>query len=205
MIHWNGHQMCVIDTETTGLEPGWHEIIQICILPLNSDLKPRKDIMPFYIEIKPNHPERASPEAMKVNRLDFAILAQRGHDSEKAKDLLTEWVDKLDLPFTKYGNRKKILPLGQNYAFDRSFIMEWLSPEVYNELFHYEYRDTKISACYLNDRAGMHAEKVPFSKTRLSWLASQLDVEVERAHDALSDCQTTASIYRKMLLRGLFS
>jgi DNA polymerase III epsilon subunit-like protein len=203
MVHWNGNQLCVIDCETTGLEAGWHDLIQICILPLDSNILPRKDVMPFYIEIIPEHPHRADPEAMKINRLDFAIIGQRGHDSEKAKDLLEEWIEKLGLPYTKYGNRKKIIPLGQNYAFDRSFIMEWLGPERYNEYFHIWCRDTMIAANYLNDRAAMHGEKTPYPKVNLSYLASTLKVPMERAHDALSDCVATAEIYRRLLQQGL--
>lgn len=203
MIHWNGNQMCVIDTETTGLEAGWHEIIQICILPLDSNIKPRKNVLPFYIEMIPEHPERASPEAMRVNKLNFAQIAQRGHDREKAKDLLDEWIKKLDLPYTSYGNRKRVIPLGQNYAFDQAHIKAWLGDETYDEYFAHRYRDTLQTANYLNDRAGMHAEKVPFSKTKLGWLCNKLDVDNERAHDALSDCIATAEVYRKLLLRGL--
>ena len=203
MIHWNGHQLCAIDTETTGLDPNYNEIIQICILPLDSNIKPRRDVFPFYIEIVPDHPERASLEAMEINRLDFAKIAQRGIDREKAKDLLGDWINKLGLPETRYGNSKKILPLGQNYAFDRSFMMAWLGNEQYREYFHYSYRDTKIAAAFVNDKAAMHAEKAPFSKTGLSWLAHKLNVVNERAHDALSDCVTTAEVYRKMCQSGL--
>lgn len=203
MVHWNGDQMCVIDTETTGLEAGWHEIIQICILPLDSNIRPRKDVLPFYIEMIPEHPERASPEAMRVNKLDFAKIAQRGHDREKAKDLLDEWIKKLELPYTHYGNRKRIIPLGQNYAFDQDHIRAWLGLETYSEYFQHRYRDTMITANYLNDRAAMHAEKTPFSKTKLSWLCNKLNVTNERAHDALADCVATAEVYRKLLMSGL--
>jgi len=203
MVHWNGNQMCVIDTETTGLDPRYHEMIQICILALDSSLKPRRDVMPFYIELIPDHPQRADPEAMKVNRMDFAKIGQRGHDREKAKDMLEEWIQKLKLPSTKYGKPKKILPLGQNYAFDKGFMTAWLGVEMYDEFFHYSHRDTKIVADYLNDRASMHAEKPPFPNTKLSQLAAKLNAPYERAHDALSDCVATAEVYRKMLLQGL--
>ena len=126
MQHWNGDQLCAIDTETTGLIAGYHEVIQLCILPLDSNIKPRKDVMPFYIELIPDYPERASEEALRVNKINLSELALRGHDREKAKDLLDEWVDKLGLPCTKYQNRKRLIPLGQNYAFDRGHIAEWL-------------------------------------------------------------------------------
>jgi DNA polymerase III epsilon subunit-like protein len=203
MIHWNGNQMCVIDTETTGLEAGWHDLIQICILPLDSNLLPRKDVMPFYLEMIPEHPERADPKAMSINRLDFAIIGQRGHHPDKARDLLEHWIAKLGLPQTRYGNSKKILPLGQNYSFDVGFMKAWLGTETYNDWFHYAYRDTKVAAAFLNDRAGMHAEKVPFAKTSLGSMAKKLNVRHEKAHDALSDCMATAGIYRQMLREGL--
>lgn len=203
MVHWNGHQLCAIDCETTGLDPKRHELVQICILPLDSNIRPRKDVLPFYIELLPDHPERADPAAMRINRLKFAELAQRGHDREKAKDLLSEWIDKLGLPSTNFGRRKQILPLGQNYSFDMGFIMAWLGFEQYYDHFRSSIRDTQRVADYLNDRAGMHAEKVPFNKTKLGWLANQLNVHHENAHDALSDCVTTAEIYRKMLMQGL--
>jgi len=204
MIHWNGNPMCVIDTETTGLDPNFHEMIQICILPLDSNIRIRRDILPFYIELLPQHPERADPAAMQINRLDFAIIGQRGHHPDKARDLLEEWIfKKLKPPTTKYGTFKKILPLGQNYPFDMGFIKAWLGNETYNEWFDYNYRDTKVVANFLNDKAGMHVEKVPFSKTSLGSMAKNLNVINEKSHDALSDCQTTAEIYRKLLQQGL--
>ena len=160
--------------------------------------------MPFYIEIVPDHPERADPKAMQINKMNFAIIGQRGHHPDKARDLLEEWIEKKLKPgFTKFGNPKKILPLGQNYPFDMSFMKAWLGNETYNDLFHYSYRDTKVVANFLNDRAGMHVEKVPFAKTSLGSMAKKLDVELVNAHDALADCQATAEIYRRLLQQGL--
>ena len=204
MEHWNGSQMCVMDLETTGLDPYWHEIIQLCVLPLDSNYKPRKDVMPFYIEMRPNFPERIDDEAMTVNKLDACKIATRGFDSEKAKDLLRDWIEKLDLPYTKSGAfRKRIIPLGQNFGFDRAFLIRWLGIDEYNEFFEYFYQDTMIVAQYLNDRASMHGEKVPFSKVNLTWLANKLNVKIERAHDALSDCVATAEVYRQLVMQGV--
>lgn len=202
-FHWNGNHLCAIDVETTGLDPNYHEIIQIAILPLDAEIKPRQDILPFYIEIKPEFPERVSREAMKINKLNLATIMNRGSDKFAAIDKLEKWVSKLGLPVTKYGNPKKILPLGQNYGFDRAFMIQWLTPAMYNYLFDYHSRDTMVAALYLNDRANMKAEPIPFSKVKLTYLATKFDIQYDRAHDALCDCATTAEVYRQLLLRGV--
>ena len=203
MQHWNGHQLCVIDTETTGLDPSFHEIVQIAVAPLNANIEIREGIPSFYINMKPNYPERVSEEALKVNGLTLAHIAQTGFDKETAKDLLIEWIQTLDLPYTKYGNQKKIMPLGQNYPFDMAFIKAWLGVELYNELFDYHHRDTMSAALYLNDKAACHANKVPYSKVNLTWLAHQLKVSHTRSHDALQDCMVTAEVYRQLCYQGL--
>ena len=203
MEHWNGCQMCAIDIETTGLDPTYHEIIQIAIVPLTSDIEPRKDIPPFYIEMIPQNPELIDKKAMEINSIKLAEIMKRGHDQEAGKDLLMFWADKLGLPLNKGGiNRCKIIPLGQNYTFDKGFIQKWLGVDLYSELFHHCYRDTMISAIFINDIAGMHASRIPHPKVDLTYLARLYSVERDRAHDALQDCLTTAAIYRKMIRRG---
>lgn len=205
MQHWNGDQLCAIDTETTGLSPFIHEIIQLCILPLDSDILPRKDVEPFYIMLKPEHPERIDKEAMKINHLNLDKLMSQGIDHIQAIDLLEYWFEKLRLPFTRGGSRKRVIPLGQNYGFDRAFLYKWLGIELYNYLFHYHHRDTMCAAAYLNDSAAAHAERVPFSKLKLTYVAAQLNIEFDpaSAHDALGDCLRTAEVYRRLLHRGL--
>lgn len=201
MQHLNGNLLCAIDCETTGLDCMMHELIQIAIVPLDNNIEPIKTIPPFYIEIKPEHPERIAKEAMSVNMMDMATICNRGHDRMKAIDLLEAWIDKLGLSFTKYGNRRKIVPLGQNYQFDKGFISAWLGFKHYDELFYYHYRDTMIAANFINDRAAFltPGEPVPFAKCNLQWLATKMGVQTDRAHDALQDCLACAAVYKKLL------
>ena len=202
MQHWNGHQMCAIDIETGGLDPYWHEILQICILPLDSNCEIRRDILPFYIDLRPEHPTRVEPEARKKNGISIERM-MRGHNQDKAKDLLIHWINKLELPYTQYGRRKRIMPLGQGFHFDKPFIQQWLGLEQYSEIFDGRHRDTEIIAAYLNDLAAMHAEKVPFSKINLAWICKELGVTLDRAHDAMADCVATAACYKKLIQRAL--
>lgn len=202
MQHWNGDQCCAIDCETTGLDGNWHEIIQLAIVPLTADLEPRKDVIPFTVYMQCEHLERCDEHARKMNRKKLVKAAEHGFDKETAKDLLRDWVGKLGLPFTNSGRRKRIIPLGQNYGFDRGFIQSWLGRQEYDEYFHYHYKDTMCVSAFLNDRAAWHAEKIPFPKTNLSYLANLLNVPHHDAHDALSDAVVAAQVYKKMLQFG---
>ncbi len=200
MQHWNGHQLVAVDIETGGLDPSYHEILQIAILPLDSNIQIRRDVMPFYIEMAPEHPQRVEDEALKKNGLDMIRITYRGHNPDKAKDMLEDWVDKLGLPYTNYGNRKRLMPLAQNWQFDSAFIKSWLGIDMFGSIFDSRGRDTQTAAAYLNDRAAMRGDVVPFSKINLAWLCNKLNVENNRAHDALQDCIATAEVYRRLLM-----
>jgi len=199
MVHLKEHVMCVIDTETTGLIAGQHDLVQICILPLDRQIHPLhhingKSIKPFYLKLKPQRPWTVDPNALRVNGLNLNNLIENGVDSEEALDMFQSWFAELELP-----EDKKIIPLGQNYHFDRNFILEWLGEELYNRYFHYQIRDTMVTALYLNDRAGFRAHPTPLPKVSLKHLCIELDVPNEQAHDALQDCLATASVYRQMI------
>lgn len=194
LVNLNGNLLCSIDTETTGLEAGYHDIIQIAIIPLDNNLDPNKLVMPFIMDIKPKRPENATKEAMRVNKRNLADIIINGIEPFKAADMFEEWFLKLQL---SYG--KKIAPLGQNYQFDQGFIKDWLGIETYNQFFDYHYRDTMLTAQFLNDRATFHNEKPPFAKVNLTYLASSLDIDNTGAHDAVKDTLMVAQIYRRMM------
>lgn len=205
MQHLNGNQICAIAIETTGLDPCWHEIIQICILPLDSNLNIRKDVLPFYFNLNIEYPERIDKKTMTVNKMKLYDIAKTSTEKEKAIDLLVEWKEKkLQLPYTKWGNQKHIIPLGHNFAaFDKQFITNWLGPTQYNEIFHYLIRDTLLTMTYLNDNAAFRASEVPYFKYSLTWLCRILGVTYENKHDALANCLATAECYKKLVMRGL--
>lgn len=199
MQHLNGNLLCAVDVETTGLDPQKHDIIQLCILPLDAGIRPLQNVRPFVIEMTPKRPENIQLGATKTHRIDMAALILRAVDPWKAVDLFEEWFERLNLPLGK-----KIMPLAHNWVFDRSFIMEWIGgPISYDHHFHFHYRDSMALALALNDRANQKMEKPPYPKVSLSYCGSMTDVANLKAHDALSDCVATAEIYRRMLLQAM--
>jgi DNA polymerase III epsilon subunit-like protein len=201
--------MAAIDVETTGFLPGHNDIIEIAVLILDSDIKPDKRVLPFAMEMKPIRPENVEPGALKTNRIDFAKMMQRAADPFDVADYFEDWFEGLKKDTPKrpalLPEGRKIIPLAQNWPFDRSFIMEWLGDKSFNSFFHPWFRDTLPVAQFLNDQYANQTccampHKVPFPKSNLTYLCSQLKVNHDRLHRALNDCVATAECYRRMVL-----
>jgi len=184
-----------VDVETTGLEVGKHEIWQICVLPLDSLYKPSRVYSPFYQELRVSRLEKFDHKAIKIPRNDFAIRQKRALDPFTAADLFEEWVAKLELPIYK-----KIVPLAQNWPFDREFIKEWLGYHSFHDFFHPHYRDTMVAYLYQADLADIRGERVFAKRASLSELCNRFKVKNQKPHDALQDCIATAEVYRRLLL-----
>jgi DNA polymerase III epsilon subunit-like protein len=200
MQHWNGNMVCAIDCETTGIDPAVNEICQLAILPLDSNLKPIQNIIPFNIHITPSGPEAIDPEAMSINKKKLSNLMLYGVTPERAVDLFIDWMERLPLPMTrKGGHRCRVIPLGCNFSFDKAFIMRLLGADLYDCYLDPRIRDVMEFSLSINDCYGMNGQKVRYSKNNLTWLCKQHEINTTGAHDALVDCRITANLYREML------
>lgn len=194
LIQLMGNLMVAIDLETTGVRPGYNEIIQIAVLPLNADLRPLESVRPFYTVVKPNHPERSSKSATAKHRLQINDLLLNAPESDKVADLLVEWFENLHLPVSKF-----LVPLAHNWAFESSFLKAWLGVEMVDQIFHAHARDSMTLAIAINDLAAFSGELIPFNKVNLGYLCKKLSIINVNPHDALSDCKAEAELYRTLL------
>ena len=194
LVHINGKLM------TTGLIAGYHEIIQIAVVPLNADLRLNKNLRPFYQNIAPKFPERqAIGGAGSIHGLNLNDLILNAPSSEKVADLLVDWWERLNLPALKC-----LVPLCHNWVFEASHGRAWLGDDLFNQMFHSHARDGMLLAGSMNDRAAFAGESIPFPLVGLNALAKQFGIVNENPHDALSDAITEAEVYRALLLYGLF-
>ena len=96
----------ILDTETTGLRAYHHEIVSFCGIKIDKSLR---EIDRLVVKIMPSRPDRADPEAIKIN----------GYNSHKWKDALSpEEAAPMIAEFMR-----DCIPVAHNWAFDRGFIL----------------------------------------------------------------------------------
>lgn len=197
MITLNGNVLCAMDVETTGTIAGYHEITQVCFLPLDSNLKPDPQYVPFDILLKIEHEGRINWDALRVTKVNFVKHQIEAYDKYRAADLFEEWMERFELPFNK-----RLMPLAHNWIFDQAFIKDWLQPTAFSNYIDGRYRDTMVLAAGINDIYDRLCEPTPFPKINLEYLCSQLKVINMSAHNALGDCAATAEVYKKLITKG---
>lgn len=194
MQHLNGNLLCAVDVETTGKNPELQDIIEVCILPVDQNFDIHSHFAMFHMRMRPSNPENIDYKAIRVNQADVAQLCLNGLDADKVADLLWEWFQGLEL-----APNKQIWPLAQNWVFDRAFLVKWLGLEMFNNIFAPMFRDTFAISQFLNDAAAVRHDPIPFPKASLGALANHFGVEQIQAHTAVSDCMTTAQVYKALL------
>lgn len=180
--------IAAIDIETTGLDPLYHDIIEIAILPLDGAFDPLGDIPPFVARIRARRPQNASVKAMEINGLDL----NEGDEYHEFLARLLAWLEEYRI--------EKIDALGQNVDFDRAFIAAQI-PELGRLIGHRYLRDSQRLACAYNDIVRIKTGKPAFENLGLSDLRKVLGIEGSREHRALDDALDAAKVYKTLLAR----
>lgn len=201
LMNLNGHVLCSIDTETSGLVAGYNDIIEVAIVPLGADLKPSRVVTPFVTLLRPKdrYPDSWTEEAQRVNGISREELAIHGVEPFKAADRFEEWVQRLGL-----GPHKKVAPLAFNWPFDSGFVRDWLCPKTYDMWIWHRYRDVMPLVLALNDKAEWSGRDCPFPQTSLQDVRARLKIPECSAHRALGDALVTIEVYRELMERDWF-
>ena len=119
-----------IDVETTGLLPGYHEMIDIGIVMTNLD----GDILDsLFLRIKPQHPERLAQKAFEVNAFDSDRWVALGALS------ISNAVDSIISFHKKVAGDKQVLMVAYNSHFDAAFLDHLFRSvdKTWRELYYY--------------------------------------------------------------------
>jgi DNA polymerase III epsilon subunit-like protein len=119
-----------IDVETTGLLPGYHEMIDIGIVmtDLDGDL-----LNSLFLRIQPQYPERLSPKAFEVNAFDPQRWIKLG------ALLPSVAVDSIIAFHNKVAQDKHVLMVAYNSHFDAAFLDHLFrsAHKTWRELYYY--------------------------------------------------------------------
>ncbi len=180
--------MAHVDVETTGLVPGYHEMIDIGIVM--TDLE-GKELDRLFLRIMPDHPERAAPGAVAVNGFSVELWTERGFINTK------EAVEQMIAFHKRVADGRSVLFVGYNAWFDISFVDHLFrgSGRTWRELYHYFILDLPSMAWSL----GVH-------DLFGSELAENLNIEPEThdplKHTGMTGAESNVTVYRAVLKRA---
>ena len=168
--------LAFIDIETTGLNVLMHEIIEIGCIITTPDLGVIEE---FELKIKPEHIDNADPVSLKVSHYDES-----------------EWIFAYSLAEAMKIFSAKVagnIMVGQNVAFDSSFLDYAFAKTKIENKMHYHKLDT-ISIAW----AKLHRDP-SLEHFSLREMCIRFGIKNERAHTALSDARATLELYKKLM------
>jgi DNA polymerase III epsilon subunit-like protein len=191
-----GNPMAAIDVETTGSDPSIHEIVQISIVPLTVHLEvPRvSEPLHFYSTLSPLHPETADKDAMRVNGLSLDELLKWAPVPSVVLRGIVDWWETLPM-----GHGRRLTPLAHNWAYERSFLVPFFGPKLFDQLFHPFGRCTMQMAMMINDKSVVMGYDRPFRMIGLEAMCNHFGIKNQQAHNAYHDAVATAELYRNIL------
>ena len=163
-----------LDVETTGLDPAYHEIIEICLI--------RGDSL-YHRKVQPLHIETASKKALEINGYNPKAWSLATHPSTVA------------LEIAHYLSGATIV--AHNPSFDMGFIDELLHQ--YGVQVSYDRRliDTTVLAHEHLLISGCKKLSMDGIREFFGWSS-------EGAHTAVKDCMDVRRLYRKLLRASVF-
>lgn len=125
-----GWLLAFVDVETTGLVPGWHEMIDLGVVMTDLD---GQAVDSLFVRIQPRHPERTSPGAVAVNGFDVERWQALGAASP------ADAVAQLLAFHERAAVGRSVMMVAFNSPFDTAFLDHLLRAEgrSWRELYHY--------------------------------------------------------------------
>ena len=176
----------LLDIESDGLSPKYHEITEIAILNCET-----LELCEWDIRIR--HPERASKEAMMITNKTPAELARRGRYLEECADEIDEFIKSISK------DPDEIVCIGHNCSFDRNFLEHCWKAMNRRWLANY-WLDTK-AMCKKFTKQNLGIQKTSHALTNMLKLVGIK--EAPGAHMSIIDVKHTYALYMYMIQKGL--
>lgn len=168
-----------VDVESTGLDPSYHEMIEVAALLTTPDAS--KILESYEAKIRPNFIARAHPRALEVN----------GYSEEEWRP---EKCVQPGVVAVKLARMSKDVHLvGQNVSFDESFLTAFLVANLQEPKWNYHKVDL-VALCWPLFASGL------IEKTNLQNVAKFLGLNLEeQKHRAMADTQMAYAVYKSLM------
>ena len=182
-------RLAFIDVETTGLVPGWHEMVDLGVVMTDLEGRP---VDSLFVRIQPEHPERTSEGARAVNAFEPDRWRELGALAPLAV------LDTLRAFHRRAADGSSVVLVAYNSQFDTAFLDHLFRRDgsSWRELYHYFVLDIPSMAWSLGYR-GLTG----------SGLAAALGVEdephVAEEHTGLTGARLNARLYRELSTLGV--
>ena len=177
--------LAFIDVETTGLVPGYHEMIDIGIVMTDLD---GVAIDELFLRIQPEHPERTDDGARAVNAFDEQRWRELGALSTDAA------IASMRNFHTRVAGERPVLMVAFNSHFDAAFLDQLFRSRdrSWRELYHYFVLDLPSMAWSLGIRnlTGVSISGV---------LKIEDEPHIAELHTGITGARLNARIYRALL------
>lgn len=194
-----GYVIYIADTETTGMDPKIHDVVEISMCRVFLDGTKEEEQRTWHL--KPLNPDQMEDKALEVNKLkreDLRGLTKEGrekyHEPAKVVAEIERWMMEDDM-----SSFDRVL-LGQNIVFDKN-MLEALWEKVGNtDTFPFEVKnnnrliDTKQLAILIDLCTGVRRQYY-----NLSNLVKDFGVKKGKAHVAAEDVRMTKDLFMAQL------
>ena len=191
-------KVAVVDVETTGLSPKFHEVIEIgCILfeqpRVGGRINEIKIIEEWDCKLSPERIEVADPVALKIN----GYGESRWHESLEQKKGLEIFLKKTTEltpdPFNENKSINSIVILGHNIFFDLRMLEASYERQGMDYILNKRVIDTySFARAVFRDDASQNNFSLPA-------LCDKFGIVNKNAHSALSDCRATLELYQRLV------
>ncbi len=176
--------LAFVDVETTGLVPGYHEMIDIGMILTDVD---GNEVDRLFIRLQPQHPERTSEGARAVNAFDPDRWRELGALFPK------EAVERIVSFHHRAARGRSVLLVAYNSHFDAAFIDHLFRGEgrTWRELYHYFILDIPSMAWSLGLR---HLDGSALTKA----LGIEDEPHVAEDHTGLTGAEVNVRVYQAL-------
>ena len=181
----------IVDIETTGLNPNYHEMIDIGIIIINQNLEIKGQ---YFSKVLPSFPERIDPMAQNINGFDLQRWTQEEAISEE------ELINQMNIFLNNYIGKPIFIAF--NSWFDSGFVRNLLNEHNYKFNDWFDYRVLDIPSIAL--ACGYFPKTPDFNEKLATLLEVQPETKDPLKHTGESGVNFNYALLRSLMNQGCF-